>query len=479
MQTERNSYKIIMRLLFSIIAIFLVSASAVAQNKVYICKKNGLVDAYDVSAVDSITFSKPDASSGLLLKPTALLAPCTLSPTGIIRPTTEEYRSVAMFDVSGIEEVHVKIAAGSSQYSYMYVFSEEPLQINDTFVLPSNPKKGLVYEGSPFDETISTEGHHYLYVSFNNQRSQAPVVTKVSKETDNNEKKLCDSLKTCYSDIYKNDARKLKRNLRILGIGNSWTLNCTQHLGYILDNLGINAEIYRSFAGSAPLEMYWTDVSSDDAKFEFSYRKPFGEYESLGLKSIKEILETEQFDIVVFQQVSQDAGKYSTYQPYLNNLIDWTKSIKEIVPDIYFHSTWAYPDGCTHWGFPNYNNDNATMYKAILSATNQMIEETGISLIIPNAPNIQQACEADETGLFWQQDEGQGYYGRHLQNGCYSAACVWAETFIQKFFDSKILKKSVEDCTYYGPYNMETAKKMQKIAHDVVTNIKMYYPKAK
>lgn len=273
------------------------------------------------------------------------------------------------------------------------------------------------------------------------------------------------------SEIYRSAARRLLRPIKILAIGNSWTKNSTDYLGLVLDNLGIPAEIHRSYYGGANLWTYWNNISTNAAIFEHSRRLPNESFSVIGTQSFKDILLSDTWDIVTFQQQSGLAGDYASYQPYLKDTIKWMKELLPVLPDIYWHATWAYPNGCTHADFSKYDNDSDTMYDAILSAVERMTAEMGITRIIPNTPNIQQARVIG--GDDFDESDGQ-----HLKNGKLSAAYLWAETIIKTFIVDGVTDKDITDCTYVYPYADAIASQMRTIAHDVVAGVTTYFPSA-
>jgi len=159
---------------------------------------------------------------------------------------------------------------------------------------------------------------------------------------------------------------------------------------------------------------------------------------------------------ITFQQASPLSGKVETFFPYLTNLMAFAKSHAKN-PKVKFalHQTWAYASNSTHAGFSNYNNNQDTMYHAIVNAINQASVKSGIKIIIPSGTAIQNG-RSSFIGDHFNRD---GYH-LSLDLGRYTAACVWFE---------KLLKKSVVGNSFYPPSLTKSQVKVaQHAAHYAV-----------
>ena len=134
------------------------------------------------------------------------------------------------------------------------------------------------------------------------------------------------------SKEWKLQAREGKRALKILAVGNSWTKNSTYYLGNIMNSLGLEVEISRLCANSAPLELYSSNLTNNKQIFDFSkWSSANKNFSSSVKKSFKDAVLSDKFDILVLQQVSYNAGIYSTFQPYLDNIMEWVRENAEII----------------------------------------------------------------------------------------------------------------------------------------------------
>jgi len=215
-----------------------------------------------------------------------------------------------------------------------------------------------------------------------------------------------------------------KPQLRVLAIGNSFSEDAVeQNLYNLAAEEGLELIIGNAYRGGQGLNSHWNDVQNNGNSFE--YRKIVnGTRTNTTGKSLSSIVTDEPWDIITFQQVSQDSGKPDTYEPYLGNLIDYVKGLA-IYPDVRFgmHQTWAYAQNSTHSGFANYGNNQMTMYNAIVNAVNQAVaNHEELTFVIPSGTAIQNA----RTSILGDNLNRDGY---HLDYGIgrYIAACTWLE----------------------------------------------------
>ena len=262
--------------------------------------------------------------------------------------------------------------------------------------------------------------------------------------------------------------------LKILGIGNSWTLNATTYLGEILNGLGINVEIGVSYAGGATLQSYWNNIKNNIPAYEF-HRFVNGAWSRPEDKLIyKDIVSADNWDIITHQQQSGNGGIYSSFQPYLNDIIEYEKKYMSLYPIFFMHATWAYPNGYINEQFEEYYQSNTeTMYNAILSAYNQAMIDENIINVMPSAPMVQQVRTLGIPDI----DTADG--GSHLStNGQFAVACVWAETILRKYFNQEVVAGISIENSQYKPSSLseENAATIRTLAKTIVENIKTYFP---
>lgn len=223
----------------------------------------------------------------------------------------------------------------------------------------------------------------------------------------------------CISSIFaSNDT------IRVLAIGNSFSEDAVENYLYDLGKAdGVTFIIGNMLVGGCSLEKHWDNAVNDLAIY--SYRR----IEADGIKTVitgarlSQIIPSESWDYISFQQVSSSSGIYDTYFPYLFNLYDYVRA-RVTNPNVKYilHMPWAYAQNTTHKGFANYNNDQYQMYTAIVDAVNQVAKTTNISIIVPAGTAVQNARSSGLGDTLCRD-------GHHLDLiiGRYIVACTWYE----------------------------------------------------
>lgn len=185
----------------------------------------------------------------------------------------------------------------------------------------------------------------------------------------------------------------IKTTFKILSIGNSFSEDSHQFLFDIAQTLGHHTHVVTGNVtiGGSSLQMHYDNASNNRASYAFRKENVNG-IQTFSGYTIKQALESEDWDFVTIQQVSQDSGRASTIP--IAQLEFLTEYIKEHVNNehvkIYWHSTWAYQQNSNHGGFANYNKDQITMYHAINEVAQNVIVPSGLfDGLIPNTTAIQ------------------------------------------------------------------------------------------
>ena len=206
--------------------------------------------------------------------------------------------------------------------------------------------------------------------------------------------------------------------LRVLAIGNSFSQDAVeQNLYEIAAEDGKVFVIGNMYIGGCSLERHINNALTD--KRDYDYRKiGSGVKREFKRTTLDEALRDEKWDVVSLQQVSGKSGMPASYEPYLEDLVNYVKSY---VPDarLVWHQTWAYADNSVHPDFNYYDNDREKMYACIVNASRSACEKYGFG-IIPCGTAIQNLRGTDD-GENCTRD---GYHLNHSV-GRYTAALTW------------------------------------------------------
>ncbi|MFV0539233.1 MAG: DUF4886 domain-containing protein [Dysgonomonas sp.] len=212
--------------------------------------------------------------------------------------------------------------------------------------------------------------------------------------------------------------------IRVLAIGNSFSEDAMEnYLSDLGKADGVTFIIGNMFIGGCSLEKHWNNATNDLAIYSYRKINADGSKAVIPDAQLSQMIPSEAWDYISFQQVSSNSGIYDTYFPYLPNLFEYVKG-RAINPNVkyMFHMTWAYAKNSTHKSFINYNNDQQQMYTAIVDAVNQVAKTVNIDIIIPSGTAIQNA-RSSSLGDTLCRD---GYH-LNLIIGRYIAACTWYE----------------------------------------------------
>ena len=189
--------------------------------------------------------------------------------------------------------------------------------------------------------------------------------------------------------VIKRSQTEEQRTIRILAIGNSYSGDMIESwLSPMARESGIQLVIgIAVYGGYGPRE-HWKDLVDGVVKTE--YRKiANGTYSLTPNHTLTELISDEPWDIITFQQNSQNSGLYETYTPYLQNLIDYVKGFRPEAK-LGWLMTWAYAGDAPQAGFSNYNRDQMTMFNAIVDATTQVMHDhPDLEFMVPCGTAIQ------------------------------------------------------------------------------------------
>ena len=222
--------------------------------------------------------------------------------------------------------------------------------------------------------------------------------------------------------------------IKILAIGNSYTIDGVEYLDEIASASTIDRTkfaVYQCVLSSGSLTD-WVDLYETDGTTRAD-RKAGLALASVTSGTLKQIL-SQEWDIIVLQQVSGDAIDYSTFNPSLRKLIGY---IRENCTNqkvcIAWQLVWAYNSS---YGNPPYGINR---YNAICNVCKQMIMDNGIDVIIPTGTAIQ---NARNTSLNTEHELTRD--NTHLSYGVgrYVAACTWFCRLLTPIFNVPILGNS-------------------------------------
>lgn len=224
--------------------------------------------------------------------------------------------------------------------------------------------------------------------------------------------------------------------LKILAIGNSFSIDTMSYAYDVAKSLGIkNVTLGNLVIGGCVIDTHYENIVNDKAKYKYYYNDN-GTWSSTDNydQKISTAIASDNWDFISVQQGSSESGLSSTY----SNLAGLVTKVKQLAGEdtqIVFNMTWAYQSDSTHSSFPNYSNDQMTMYSGIVNAMREcVLTNADIDILVPNGTAIQNA----RTTYIGDKLTRDGYH-LNYDYGRYIAAL----TFI-----SKLTGISVENIAY-------------------------------
>ncbi len=212
--------------------------------------------------------------------------------------------------------------------------------------------------------------------------------------------------------------------LRVLTLGNSYTDCVLASFRDLRKSFGLKTNglmIYGIYLGYASLEDYINLFETNEAVSNGRIYHYEGNPEEWKPTTLRDVLSA-HWDIITLQQRSTLAADYSSYEPYLSQLID---SIHAICPNKDVKLGWE-----LDWGtFPMNDTDpGLTNWENKVNACQQMLANTpGISFVIPVGTAVQNARTIGvNNDRFLTSDALHVCYGV----GQYAVACAWWESII-------------------------------------------------
>ncbi len=225
------------------------------------------------------------------------------------------------------------------------------------------------------------------------------------------------------------------KSAKILAIGNSFSQDATTYLWDIYKNAGYDEVIVGNmYIGSSTLDTHYSNITNDSANYTYQ-KYVSSDMNETANTSILTALQDEKWDVITIQQGSADSG-ISTSYTHLSDIITYINNNKtNPKAKIYWHMTWAYQQDSSHADFVNYDNDQLTMYNAIVSAVQEnVLNNTNISGIIPSGTTIQNL----RTSALGDTLTRDGYH-MSLDIGRYATALTYYAT---------INAESIEDISF-------------------------------
>lgn len=259
--------------------------------------------------------------------------------------------------------------------------------------------------------------------------------------------------------------------LKVLSIGNSYTVNAHSLFGDIIKQHGkAKATIGMAQIGGCTFERHWKEHLKSEANPE---HKPY-RYQGKPM-SLRDYLTLEKWDVITIQAQSLQAAQPETWQPYLDNILSL---VRELAPQakLVLYRTWAYRTDHDlfkkkqEWTAAVMNEKIGKAFDDLAKKLNAPVipagdavwhayQEEPVKLVTPDPefdyakpvyPNLPKQEGSLHNGYSWGKDKKSGervlrFDASHLNvRGRYLVGCLWyAFLFKQDLSDLTWVPKGV------------------------------------
>ena len=251
--------------------------------------------------------------------------------------------------------------------------------------------------------------------------------------------------------LFFSDSTLLKPNLKILDIGNSYTDDATAYLPYLIDKLDADVKdvcLYKAVLAGGSYK-YWYKVYHDQFNRGFEVKKVIGELEAnveegagsaYDGRLFRALLGNETWDVVIIHPLSNYATNYEGW--WGRGEGGYLKELLELIEDNQPNCTIGYL--LVHSPSDDYstNAEHSSLlrWEHIANATQQLVQDCNIRILIPYGTSIQNLRETE-----YNNDIELTRDGNHLGYGLarYTAACCYYETLLSYRTGVSVLGKNI------------------------------------
>ena len=249
-------------------------------------------------------------------------------------------------------------------------------------------------------------------------------------------------------------------HLKVLMIGNSFADDTVYYAQRVAASYGIDLEIYDAYIAGCTINQHYENIQSGATSYRMgSMNGEKWNYQSN--MSLSDIVTSNTWDIITFQQASAEIGRTGTYSN-LANLVQRVSNIVSGNPKYYWHQTWAYDNDYADYNdyFSYFSNNQEAMFSAIVDRYNNDVVPLNIfEKTIFNGTAVQNVRSSYMGDTFTRD-------GKHMSSvhGRYLLTC----NFISTVFDIDL---DLSPATYRPDGISNT---YQEVVREAVKNAQKY-----
>ena len=170
--------------------------------------------------------------------------------------------------------------------------------------------------------------------------------------------------------------------MKILSIGNSYSQDSTRYLHQIAKSDGEEIKVVNLYIGGCSLATHYKNINSDNRSYEFEING----IPTRIFVSIREALQSDEWDYVTMQQVSNMGKDYDSFNPYIKALSDYVSFHAPKAKQL-LHQTWGYgteDDRLKGMGY----RTSSEMFEKIKETYFKVYEDINAKGILPSGATV-------------------------------------------------------------------------------------------
>lgn len=177
--------------------------------------------------------------------------------------------------------------------------------------------------------------------------------------------------------------KDISEPIKILCFGSSWFMDTWWYLNKITESLGINADLWCFYTGSARFDL-WLNAYNGGTTVN-CWRSTNGSDWTSSAQNFKNVLSQNDWDIIAFQQGARQARFWDDWHSW-SEITSMVKRHCNQNTSIVFNSTWtpAYNDDVEMVPYPPTQEGKRMWQNANYKHTKRFLYLSGIDIVIPN-----------------------------------------------------------------------------------------------
>ena len=183
--------------------------------------------------------------------------------------------------------------------------------------------------------------------------------------------------------------------LKILFVGNSFSVDTAQHLPQVAQSLGVkDVHVGVLYIGGCSTRRHYYNIVNKVNGYDYYESFGNGEWTCVNEKSSNDAIQSDDWDYIAIQHGTIDGSRNTDIQ-YYDVFEPLVAEIRTIAPEkakIVFNMHWVGESWHTHPEIVSFNGDTAKMYEIITGiASKHLVNTKGLDAITPVGTAIQNA----------------------------------------------------------------------------------------